>query len=217
MIQLENIYKSYKVGTHFNRVLDNVSITFPTGVSTGVLGLNGSGKSTLIRLIAGSEPPDKGTIRKRGRISWPIAFSGGIHPLLTGRENARFIARIYGESPRKMERFAEEFTELGRYFDMPTNTYSSGMKARLNFAMSMACDFDCYLVDETTAVGDKRFSLRYRQAFQERLVNSYVVMVSHNTTVLREFCTTASILHGGKLKTFPTIDKAIIAYNDMVM
>ena len=213
MIELKNIFKSYKVGNVWNRVLNDISVTFPTGVSVGVLGLNGAGKSTLLRLIGGTEPPDKGVIRKDIRVSWPIAFSGGVHPALTGRESARFVARIYGEEPRKIERFAEEFTELGPYFDMQTKTYSSGMKARLNFALSMACSFDCYLVDEATAAGDRRFTLRYKEAFRERLKSAYVLMVSHSPGTIRDFCTQGAVLHRGKLEMYDTVQEAMIAYS----
>ena len=130
MIELNRLCKAYKIGFESNLVLNDVSVTFPTGVSVGILGLNGAGKSTLLRIIGGSEPPDSGTVRKDIRVSWPIAFGGGFHPSLTGRENARFIARVYGEPSEKIERFTEEFTELGRYFDIPLKTYSSGMRAR---------------------------------------------------------------------------------------
>jgi capsular polysaccharide transport system ATP-binding protein len=217
MIELRRVSKAYKVGLESNRVLDDVSVTFPTGVSVGVLGLNGAGKSTLLRIIGGAEPPDRGTVYKDVRVSWPLAFGGGLHTNLTGRENARFIARVYGESPTRLERFAEEFTELGRYFDMPLRTYSTGMRARLGFAVSMACEFDCYLVDEVTAAGDKRFSKRYREAFKERLKNASVIMVSHNSQTIRQFCTIGAIIQEGKLELFGTLNKALAAYNQCTM
>lgn len=217
MIELRQVSKAYKVGLESNRVLDDVSVTFHTGVSVGVLGLNGAGKSTLLRIIGGAEPPDRGTVYKDVRVSWPIAFGGGFHPSLTGRENTRFIARVYGESPSKFQRFAEEFTELGRYFDMPLRTYSTGMRARLAFAVSMACDFDCYLVDEVTAAGDKRFALRYREAFKQRLRNASVIMVSHNSQTVRQFCSVGAIIHRGKLEMFESLNKALAAYNQYTM
>lgn len=217
MIELRRVSKSYKVGLESNRILDDVSVTFPTGVSVGILGLNGAGKSTLLRIIGGAEPPDRGSVFKDVRVSWPLAFMGGLHLNLTGRENTRFIARVYGESPSRIERFTEEFTELGRYFEMPVRTYSTGMRARLGFAVSMACDFDCYLVDEITSAGDKRFSLRYREAFKERLKDASVIMVSHNSQTIRQFCTVGAIIHDGKLKMFDTLNKAMSAYNQYTM
>lgn len=213
MIELHGVTKAYKVCSEWNVVLNNLSMTFPTGVSVGILGLNGAGKSTLLRVIGGAEPPDKGTIRRAVRVSWPIAFGGGFHSSLTGRENARFIARVYGESSRKIERFSEEFTELGPYFDMPYRTYSSGMRARLAFAVSMACEFECYLVDEITAVGDRRFNLRYREAFRERLKNASVIMASHSAQTVRDYCSVGAILHHGKMEVFDSISKALAAYN----
>ena len=217
MIELQRVSKAYKVGLGSNRVLDDVSVTFPTGVSVGVLGLNGAGKSTLLRIIGGAEPPDRGTVYKDVRVSWPIAFSGGFHASLTGRENTRFIARVYGESPAKFERFAEEFTEIGQYFDMPVRTYSTGMRSRLAFAVSMACDFDCYLVDEVTATGDSRFARRYREAFKERLKDASIIMVSHNAQTIREFCAVGAIIHRGKLELFDTLSKAMAAYSQYAL
>ncbi len=217
MIQLDNISKAYRVGSRWNQVLDNVSATFPSGQNVGILGLNGAGKSTLLRIMGAVEPADAGTIRKDVRVSWPIAFSGAIHTNLTGRENARFVARIYGESIKKVERFAEKFTELGPYFDMPANTYSTGMRARLAFAISIAADFECYLVDEITSVGDMRFTLKYRRAFRERLKNASLVMVSHNPRTIREYCDIGAILHRGKLQMFDTIAEAMDEYEQIAL
>ena len=217
MIQLENISKAYRVGSRWNQVLNDISATFPTGHNVGILGLNGAGKSTLLRLIGSVEPPDHGTINKDVKVSWPIAFSGAIHTNLTGRENARFIARIYGEPTRKVEQFAERFTELGAYFDMATYTYSTGMRARLAFAISIAANFDCYLVDEVTSVGDLRFTLKYRRAFRERLKNASLVMVSHNPQTIRSFCDTGGILHEGKLRMFDTITEAMEEYEKIAL
>lgn len=217
MIQLNNISKAYRVGSRWNQVLDNVSATFPSGQNVGILGLNGAGKSTLLRIMGAVEPADSGTIRKDVRVSWPIAFSGAIHTNLTGRENARFIARIYGESIKKVEQFAEAFTELGPYFDMPANTYSTGMRARLAFAISIAADFECYLVDEITSVGDMRFTLKYRRAFRERLKNASLVMVSHNPRTIRDYCDIGAILHRGKLQMFDTIAEAMDEYEQIAL
>lgn len=217
MIELKDLSKTYRVGNDWNVVLDKISITFETGVSVGILGLNGTGKSTLLRIIGGAEPPDSGSVSKNVRVSWPIAFSGGFHPELTGRENCRFIARVYGESTGRIERFTEDFSELDKYFDMPFKTYSSGMRARLAFAVSMACEFDCYLVDEITAVGDRRFSIRYREAFKERLKNASVIMASHNPDTVRDYCSIGGILHQGELRMFDSVHKALAAYNQYTL
>jgi len=212
VIRLENVSKAYKVGKGRRVVLQDVSVTFPTGRSIGILGLNGAGKSTLLRLIGGVEPPDRGRITRDIRVSWPIGFGGGVHNSMTGRENARFIARIYGEAPREIEKFTEEFTELGPYFDQPVITYSSGMRARLAFGISMAAKFDCYLVDEVTAVGDKRFSHKYREAFRQRLKHASVVMVSHNPGTIRAECDMGAVLSRGKIEIYDTVNEAMQAY-----
>ena len=217
MIQIDNLSKAYRAGSRWNLVLDDVSATFPTGQNVGILGLNGAGKSTLLRIIGAVEPADRGTIRKDVRVSWPIAFSGAIHTNLTGRENARFIARIYGQPITEVEQFAETFTELGPYFDMAANTYSTGMRARLAFAISIAAKFECYLVDEITSVGDMRFTLKYRRAFRERLKNASLVMVSHNPNTIKEYCDIGAILHRGKLRMFDTIDDAMSEYEQLAL
>ena len=156
MIQLDRVFKFYKTEGNVKIILDHVSTVFEPGRSYGLLGVNGAGESTTIRMIAGTELPNSGRIRKTVRVSWPLGFSGGFHPLMSGRENVKFIARIYGADVRKTLSFVEEFAEIGDYIDAPVKTYSSGMMARLAFGASMAIDFDVYLIDEVTAVGDAR-------------------------------------------------------------
>ena len=148
-------------------MLDQLSAVFEEGVSVGILGRNGAGKSTLLRILGGAEQPDSGRVIRKGRVSWPIGFSGGFNGSLTGEENARFVARIYDADIDRVIEFAKDFAEIGDYFQMPVRTYSSGMKARLAFGLSMAIDFDTYLVDEVTAVGDATFQERCREAFAE--------------------------------------------------
>jgi capsular polysaccharide transport system ATP-binding protein len=217
MITLRNVFKTYRVGNSKNCVLDGVSATFPTGRNVGILGLNGAGKSTLLRIIGSVEPADRGAIEKDVKVSWPIAFNGAIHINLTGRENARFIARIYGEPTRVVEEFAESFTELGPYFDAPAYTYSTGMRARLAFAISIAAHFDCYLVDEVTSVGDMRFTLKYRRAFREKLKDASLIMVSHNPQTIRDYCDMGGVLHHGQLTIFSTIDEAMANYEEIAL
>ncbi len=213
MIELQGVCKSYRTNNGWNRVLDDITVTFPKGKNIGILGLNGAGKSTLLRLIGGAEPPDRGTIRREGRVSWPIAFSGGFPGTLTGRENARFVSRLYGTPPGEVEAFAEEFSELGTYFDMQVRTYSSGMRARLNFAVSMAVEFDCYLVDEALSAGDWRFTAKCSRAFRERSGRSTVIMVSHSEETIRRNCDVGAVLKGGKLTLYDDIKEAIAVYN----
>jgi capsular polysaccharide transport system ATP-binding protein len=147
MIQLQRVYKTYGTVMGPNVVLDGISITFPPNESIGILGRNGAGKSTLLKIIAGVERPDSGEVRRSGRVSWPIGFAGGFSASLSGEENSRFVARIYGENSDRVVGMAREFAELGNYFYMPIRTYSSGMRARLAFGLSLAVEFDCYLID----------------------------------------------------------------------
>ncbi|MGB6711556.1 MAG: ABC transporter ATP-binding protein, partial [Methylocella sp.] len=178
----------------------------------GIFGSNGAGKSTLLRLIGGTELPNSGQIFRDVRISWPLGFGGGFHPLMTGRENLKFASRIYGANLRRVIDFVEYFSELGNYLDMPVATYSSGMQARLAFGLSMAIDFDCYLVDEITAVGDARFGLRCRQAFEEKRGRSSMIMVSHDIGTVKAYCDRGLVLCRGKLVAFSRIDDAVEFY-----
>ncbi len=212
MIELRGVSKSYRVGAQRKHVLNNVSISFPHNQSVGILGLNGAGKSTLIRIIGGVEAPDHGSIYRNGRVSWPLGYSGGFQGSLTGRENARFVARIYGGDPGYVEDYTYRFAELGRFFDLPLKTYSAGMRSRFGFAVSLACEFDCYLVDEAVSSGDQRFREKYRTAFRERSNNASVIMVSHNEQTIRQHCDLAAILQEGKLYFYDSLKQALKEY-----
>lgn len=212
MIEFHHVSKSYRTKTGEHVVLDSISGTIAAGENLGVLGRNGAGKSTLLRILAGIEVPDAGHVDRRGRISWPIGFSGGFSGSLSGEENCRFVARIYGEEVDRVVEFARGFAELGEYFEMPVRTYSSGMRARLAFGLSMAVDFDYYLVDEVTAVGDARFQERCRQAFRERSGHSTVIMVSHQLRTIKDYCARFAVLEKGQLLFFDSLDAAQKAY-----
>jgi capsular polysaccharide transport system ATP-binding protein len=168
MIVLDKVSKRYRARGEWRHVLREVSAVFPTGRSVGILGRNGAGKSTLMRLIAGAERPDSGLVRRDVRVSWPMGFTGGFQGSLTGRDNARFIARIYRADVASVEHYVARFAELGPYFDMPVSTYSAGMRARLALGLSFAVDFEVYLVDELPGVGDSRFSQRYAEEMAAR-------------------------------------------------
>ncbi|EWY38917.1 ABC transporter ATP-binding protein [Skermanella stibiiresistens SB22] len=212
MIQFDRVSKAYATPSGPKIILDDADIHFRRGRSVGILGVNGAGKSTLLRMIAGAEAPDTGRIIRRARLSWPLGFAGGFNGSLTGAENLRFVSRIYGADLRSIQDYVADFSELGNYLHMPIRTYSSGMKARLAFALSMAIDFDCYLVDEITGVGDRNFQAKCRDAFRERRGRSDVIMVSHSMATIREHCDSAAVLSGGKLTFHDDIDEAVAAY-----
>lgn len=212
MIALENVCKSYRTANGVNHVLRDVSVVFPTGCNVGILGLNGAGKSTLVRILGGAEAPDTGKIRSDVRISWPLGYTGGFQGNLTARENCRFVARIYGESIEYVEQFAEEFAELGEYFDMPLRNYSDGMRGRFAFAVSLACNFECYLVDEALETGDARYKDKFRRAFEERQEGASVILVSHNESTIRRNCEMAAVLQDGNLEMYEDLKEAMHRY-----
>ncbi|MXP52770.1 ABC transporter ATP-binding protein [Pantoea sp. Seng] len=193
MIKIENLTKSYRTPQGRHYVFKDLNIEIPSGKSVALIGRNGAGKSTLLRMIGGIDRPDSGSITTDKTISWPVGLSGGFQGSLTGRENVKFVARLYAKQEELKEKvaFVEEFAELGKYFDMPIKTYSSGMKSRLGFGLSMAFKFDYYLVDEVTAVGDARFKKKCENIFIERSEESNLLMVSHSLNSLKSFCSSA--------------------------
>lgn len=209
MIFLDGVSKSYRTPRGDKVILQDVEFNFDWGGNIGILGQNGAGKSTLMRLIAGLEAPDAGRIDRDGLISWPIGFSGGFKPDLSGEENVCFVAKIFNVDPDYCSAFCQDFAEIGDYFFAPIKQYSSGMRARLAFAMTMAIDFDVYLVDEVIAVGDRNFQEKCHHAFQERAERSMLIMVSHKATTLRRFCTRAAVLSDGGLTQYASLDEAI--------
>ena len=216
MIMLENIYKSYPLPHGKKRTLfTDLSLVFRPGINMGILGLNGQGKSTLMRLISGSEKPDKGRVTRMGRISWPIGFAGGFNGSLTGRENMRFTCRIYGEDIKRVTSFVENFSELGPYMDMPVKSYSSGMKSRLAFGLSMAIGFDFYLIDEGYSVGDASFQARAEKIFMERKKDATLLVVSHSASTIKKNCDNAIVLNEGQVWEYDTLDAALKSYTDI--
>jgi len=212
MILLDHISKSYPVRGGRKVIVEDLTLQIPADAKLGLLGRNGSGKSTLLRMIAGSAEPDRGVIHRTATTSWPLGFSGGFHPGLTGRQNARFVARIYGIPTEELVDFAEGFSELGPYFDMAVATYSSGMKARLAFGVSIGVSFDIYLVDEITAVGDEVFRNKCVAAFKEILSRAGLLMVSHNMNTIRDFCDCGGVLENGTFHFFDDVEDAIAYY-----
>lgn len=215
MIELVDVTKQYRVGKKKKTVLHNVNARIKPGRNLGILGQNGAGKSTMLRLIGGAELPSNGQIKRDGRVSWPIGFGGGFHGSLSGRENLNFICRIYDVPIAGVREFVEEFSGLGDYMSMPVNTYSSGMKAKLAFGLSMAIDFDFYLIDEVTAVGDKNFQQKSKAEFEKRKDHATLLIVSHNIATIREHCEDVAVLHSGHLQFFDDMDEGIAFYENL--
>lgn len=213
MIKLENIYKSYPIKGGMRWVLEDINFTLNKGDKIGILGRNGAGKSTLVRLLGGVEKPTRGRIIRDMSISWPIAFSGAFQGSLTGADNVRFVCRVYGVDYKEAMQTVEDFAELGNYLHEPVKVYSSGMRARLAFAISLAIEFDCYLIDEVIAVGDARFQERCRYELFEKRKDRSVILVSHEVHNIRENCNQISVLSNGKLTHFDNIDEGYGFYN----
>jgi len=216
MIMLDRVSKTYRTRAGRKTVLKNVSAAFESGHNFGVLGVNGAGKSTLIRLLAGSEAPDRGVIRRYARVSFPLGFGGTFHGALSGRENVAFIARIYGAGIRATIDHVEAFSELGEYFQMPVNTYSAGMRARLAFATCLAIDFDVYLIDEVTEIGDQRFRRKCAEAFRERVLRSDIILVTQNAHTIRQYCDRGAVLADGELTLYDDIGTALGRYHRLL-
>lgn len=212
MISCENVTKSYPMGHGRKHVLKGIDLRISPGERIGFLGRNGAGKTTLIKLIGGVEMPTSGKIRRSMTVSWPLGFGGGFQGSLTGYDNARFIARIYGHHYTGIREFVEEFTELGPQLRMPVKTYSSGMRARLAFALSLAIEFDCYLIDEIIMVGDQNFHKKCHFELFEKRADRALIFASHSAELVREFCDRAVVLDQGLATVYSDVNKALDVY-----
>ncbi len=214
MLEFENVSKSFWTGSQRKVILDRASFRVALGQSLGILAPNGTGKTTIINMMAGLEKPDEGIIRRECRVSFPLGFMGGVVSRHTARENTRYIARLYGLDPDYVEAFCRWICNLEEYFDMPVGTYSQGMRARLNFALLLALDFDIYLIDEgMPSTTDVAFNKRAGQILRERLKDSTIVVVSHKPQTLEKFCRSAAVLRDGKLHMFDTLEEAQALYD----
>lgn len=216
MIEIQGLYKRFhRQQQDSDWVLEDINLKIPHGVSVGLLGRNGAGKSTLLRLIAGMDSPDRGRITRHSRVSWPIGLAGGFQGSMTGRQNVKFVARVHGGRHDVSAIIAQvqAFAELGEAFDQPINTYSSGMRARLNFGLSLAFDFDIYLSDEATAVGDRAFKAKATKAFKDKIGQASLIMVSHSEGILKDLCQAGVLLEAGQARWYDDIHDAIAAYH----
>jgi len=215
MIFCKDIYKEYQIGKVTKPVLKGVDFKINPTDRIGLLGRNGAGKSTLIRLIGGVEYPTSGKIVRKMTCSWPLGFSGGFQGSLTGYDNARFIARIYDKPYSEMRAFVEDFTELGINLHMPVKQYSSGMRARLAFALSLAIEFQCYLIDEVIMVGDENFRKKCQKQFFEERKDRALLLASHSLPTVRQYCNRAIVLHKGQAMMYEDVNEAISVYQDL--
>ena len=215
MITCTNLSKSYAHGGNRKQVLNDINLVIGRGEKIGLLGRNGAGKSTLIKLLGGVEYPTSGQINYSMSVSWPLGFAGGFQGSLTGYDNARFIARIYRRDYEDVRNFVEEFTELGRQLRMPVKTYSSGMRARLAFALSLAIEFDCYLIDEVIMVGDQSFQRKCNVEFFEKRNDRTMIIASHSTDFIRHICDKAIIIHQGHATTYDDVSQALEIYSGL--
>jgi capsular polysaccharide transport system ATP-binding protein len=216
MIEIRNLYKRYHNHHGSDWVLKNINLTIPPNVSVGLIGANGAGKSTLLRLIAGMDKPERGEVIRHTKVSWPVGLSGGMQKNMTARQNVKFVARVHGSSSEDVKRvikYVEEFAEIGSAFDEPVRTFSSGMRSRISFGLSLAFDFDVYISDEATAVGDKNFKAKAKAAFREKTGKASLIMVSHSEGILRELCQAGIFINKGEATWFDSIDDAIEAYH----
>ncbi|WP_159656145.1 ABC transporter ATP-binding protein [Vibrio atypicus] len=216
MIKLDKLTKYYPSDLGNQYIFQDISFTFPEGRNVALLGSNGAGKSTLFRILAGSEYPNKGKVVTDKALSWPVALATGIHPQMTGRENTRFIGRVNGVANLdEYEEKVKAFAELGVKYDLPVKNYSSGMRSRLAFGCCVAIDFDIYLIDEATSVGDQKFRQKAKNALLEKSKTASVIMVSHDMKEIRQFCDSAVILHQGELTFYDDLEEALDVYKTL--
>jgi len=216
MIEFQDISKGFWVRGEYQPVIRNLNLTLPSGRSLALLGRNGAGKSTLLSMVAGTMRPDTGQIISDGSISFTVGYAGSFHGDMTGAQNTRFVARIYGVDSNELTAFVEDFAEIGKHFHMPVRTYSSGMKSRLAFGISMGIKFDTYLIDEATATGDARFKRKSKEVFRARMAQSSAVMVSHSMSEIRNFCDAGLILHDGEVELFDDVEDAIKRHEELM-
>lgn len=214
MIELQNLCKTFWYNGNPTVVADNLSFTFPGGISVALLGRNGAGKTSLLSMISGTLLPDSGQVLARGSVSWPVGFKGSFHRDLTGMQNTRFIARVYGVDTDELSDFVADFAELGQHYHSPLRSYSSGMRSRLSFGISMGIHFDTYLVDEVTSVGDAIFKVKSRNIFLQRIGQSGAIVVSHSMATIRRFCTAGAILENGQLTYYSDVNEAIAHHEE---
>ncbi|HEJ1054797.1 TPA: ABC transporter ATP-binding protein [Pseudomonas putida] len=215
MFELRNVTKSYLTPNGRRYIFRNLSFAIPPGKNIALIGRNGAGKSTLMRLLGGADVPDSGTVVTDRSISWPVGLTGGFQGSMTGRDNIKFVCRVYGatgEAMREKVRYVQDFAEIGDWIDEPIKTYSSGMRSRLAFGLSMAFDFDYYLIDEVMSVGDSQFKSKCSEVFKNRLKNSNIVLVTHSMSEVKNLCDIVLLVRDGNIHVYDDVAEGIKAY-----
>ena len=215
ILSFDNVSKYYDSKHGRTTVMEDVTFTIEEGINFGVLGMNGTGKSTTLKMIAGSQLPSKGSIKRFAKFSWPLGFSGSFNGSLSGEENLRFACRVYDAPIKETLEYVYDFTELGNKLKHPIKTYSSGMRQKLAYGLSMAIDFDVYLIDETLAVGDSHFKKKCDQVFKEKAQKSNLILVSHSIGTIKQYSDKILLIHKGKAKIYDDVDEAILIYQDL--
>lgn len=218
MIELRDVTKSYRTTKGRKYIFRNLNFFVPANKNVAIIGRNGAGKSTLMRLLAGLDSPDSGKVITPNSISWPVGLSGGFQGSLTGRQNVKFIARVYGAEQEKMREvvaYVENFADIGEYFDQPVKTYSSGMRGRVAFGLSLAFDFDYYLVDEAMSVGDQKFKTRATEEFKKKVGKANIILVTHGMTQVKTLCDVVLVLNQGEIIKFDDVDAGIEFYKNL--
>jgi capsular polysaccharide transport system ATP-binding protein len=219
MIEIRNLTKSYPTPAGRRYVFRDLNFTLPSGGGVGLIGRNGAGKTTLLNLFAGIDAPDSGEVITDQNISWPVGLSGGFQGTLSARDNVRFVCRVFGATGAKMQEkidYVKDFAEIGEYFDLPMRAYSPGMRARVAFGISMAFDFDYYLIDEVMAVGDPIFKKKAAQVFKEKISGAGVILVSHNHKDIKDLCSTVVFLHNGRANVYEDVDEGLAAFQELI-
>lgn len=217
MIELQNLSKRFMTLQGEHIVFSNLSLRLPVGRSLGLLGRNGAGKSTLMQIIAGNMQPSTGRVVRSGIISWPIGGASSLHFEMTGLQNTRFLARVYGVDTDSLAKYVEDFADIGKHFYMPLRTYSSGMRSRISFGIAMGIPFDTYLIDEVTGAGDQSFKARSKAVFRERMATADAIMISHSMKEMRDFCDSGLVLHDGHLEYYENIEDAIVRHEKLLI
>ncbi len=215
MIAFENVTQRYQTPKGMHTVLQDLSFTIPRGAKLGILGLNGAGKSTLLNLISGAQLPSAGRIRRQGVVSWPLGFAGGFNGSLSGLDNCLFVSRIYGQDEKSVAAFVADFAGLGEHFYLPVRSYSSGMRARLSFGLSLAFSFDFYLIDEIIAVGDMRFRKKCHDALLRLKASAGLILVSHSVPMVKEYCTSLAVVHDKRIRFFDDMKDGFRYYKSL--